>query len=206
MLPTAIRSKYNNAWRPIFELMETAPGLHDLRDSRATDYVQEKLQVAEAYLKNQRMGYCWVTPAFHPGSWRVSQWSKMCRRSSIMRHGTDEDKNNLPPPRSHRNGARIQRGRIRPLVDLRRRVQRRRVVVPPGVAPEVREEGVQEEEEEEKNDGAQEEEKDEEVLDPFARAFANVEMTPTMAARAREIEEAELLLQVADGNHNNQLT
>jgi hypothetical protein len=44
------------------------------------------------------------------------------------------------------------------------------------------------------------------VLDPFARAFANVEMTPTMAARAREIEEAELLLQVADGNHNNQLT
>ena len=98
---------------------------------------------------------------------------------------TDEDINNLPPPRSHRNGDRAQKGRIRSLVDLRRRRVRRRVAPPDVAADDGEPVVVEEEEKEEEQVEVQEEEKEEEEkegeLDPFAAAFP-IGMTPAMVA------------------------
>ena len=106
-------------WRPIFELMEEAPGL-DLSNT------EESFVQAKAYLKT-RLGYVFLKQNARPDEWSLSTWSKHSKQSVIEAHGTPDDISKLPP-RNAKNCKRKQpsEGRKnRPGDDHRRKRGRR---------------------------------------------------------------------------------
>lgn len=111
MLPVGLRSKFSNGWKPIFDMMEKAPGLENLHDSYNHEYITAKFDVAQCFLQTHRMQYVFQNEKYNTNDWRVSQWSKMLRRSSIEKNGTETDKQNLPAATSHHSQSRQQFGR-----------------------------------------------------------------------------------------------
>lgn len=96
MLPAKLKTKYSLHWRPIFQLMEQAPGLI-LREPAEinAEYLQESFQAANNHLKT-RVGYVFQNRKAKPATWVLSTWSKKVSHSEIVKHGTDEDRANLP--------------------------------------------------------------------------------------------------------------
>ena len=99
-LPKEARQVYSLSWVPIFELMQSAPGIDFKLDA------QESFKIGFEYLKN-RVEYIFNSPRMKPDTWRVAYWSVKVQRSSIMKFGTDADKSRLPPA-SRRNKTRKQ--------------------------------------------------------------------------------------------------
>jgi len=137
MMPKKVKQNFQLHWRPIFSMMEQAPGLIVRQDIRNVDaaYLTTSFVTAKVYLKT-RVSYVFMNRRANPDGWEISTWSRMVQRSSIMKHGTDDDKANLPGSTSNRNQPRVQRGRQKSLAD-QRRVRRRLIVayVPPPPAP-----------------------------------------------------------------------
>jgi hypothetical protein len=83
MLPKHIQRDFNVHWRPIFNLMDACPGLHR-DDPNSFDRGME-------YLKT-RVQYVFEKSKANPTQWELSTWSKHVRHSSIVKHGTESDK------------------------------------------------------------------------------------------------------------------
>jgi hypothetical protein len=89
LLPAKLRSQYLVNWRPIFKMMEEAPGINIPNDPSAINaaVIQETLEKAKAYVKT------WVSYVFNkrkanPEVWKVATWLKHVARSNILKHGT----------------------------------------------------------------------------------------------------------------------
>jgi hypothetical protein len=124
MLPDAAKKKFNLHWRPIFEMMASAPGLEIRTDPALCDpeYLNSSLESAKKYLKT-RVSYVFNRPRAQPLNWEVSTWSMHVQRSMILKKGTQEDKAKLGNNQTVQ--ARVQsRPRRKPLAD-KRRVRRR---------------------------------------------------------------------------------
>lgn len=122
MLPKSVKKSYQLHWRPIFSLMEQAPGIQIDGDLDA-ESILTSYEAGKEFLKT-RVGYVFQKQNAKPMEWQISTWSKMVAYSSIRKNGTDQDKANLPPENVHRNKSRQQHGRTKPQAD-RRRVHRR---------------------------------------------------------------------------------
>ena len=137
MMPTSIKKHYQLHWRPIFSLLEEAPGLTIREAGIDAEYISLSFQTVQEYLK-QRVSYVFNNERTNPDVWAISTWSKKVARSSILKFGTENDKANLPAERSHRNRPRQQRGRRKGLSDeRRRRVHRRDPPVPVELMAEI---------------------------------------------------------------------
>ena len=120
MLPPEVRKKFNLHWRPIFQLMEACPGLDVDRDST------ESFNLAMGHLKT-RASYIFEKPNANPNNWELSTWCKHVQRSAILKHGTESDKDALPPETRHnRPRSTGQYKRKRRPTSIRRTAQRGR--------------------------------------------------------------------------------
>jgi hypothetical protein len=122
MLPESVRKNLQTHWRPIFLMMEQAPGIEIRETSIDAEYIRTSYEAGREYLKT-RVGYVFQNTKVKPMNWKISYWSKKVARSEILKHGTEQDKASLPEE-SYRNKPRKQHHRSRPEAD-RRRVRRR---------------------------------------------------------------------------------
>jgi hypothetical protein len=102
MLPKAVKQDFQLHWRPIFSMMEQAPGLN-IREAGVVDatYVTASFDSAKTYLKT-RVSYVFEKERSNPDMWEISTWSRKVQRSSILKDGTNADRANLPGDTSHR--------------------------------------------------------------------------------------------------------
>jgi hypothetical protein len=82
---------------------------------------------AREYLKERRVQYVFQKRRSKPEEWEISTWSKHVQRSEIEKHGTEQDKANLPEANRF-NGSRVQRNKRKrgPTDDRQRKVARKR--------------------------------------------------------------------------------
>ena len=89
LLPMSIRQPYRLSWVPIYGLMPQAPGMNfDLSGN-------EIFKIGYDFLKT-RIKYVFQNRKLKHDTWCVSYCSVKVCRSTIMKHGTEEDKSLLP--------------------------------------------------------------------------------------------------------------
>jgi hypothetical protein len=123
-LPTEAKKILKLHWQPIFRLMEQAPGLQINEDfSQITSQdLMKSFEEARAFLK-ERVSYVFNKNRAQPDTWEISTWSRHVQRSSILKYGTDKDKEHLPPE-TQSNKPRKQGKRKKKPSD-RRRIRKR---------------------------------------------------------------------------------
>jgi hypothetical protein len=88
------------SWRPIFELMEKAPGIQlpAYGSGIPAAIIDQSFDIGFAHVRNQ-VEYLWIHPEFqsrNKSRWSTATWSKHVKRSSVLRYGTESDVSNLP--------------------------------------------------------------------------------------------------------------
>jgi hypothetical protein len=85
-------------------MMQQCPGLQIPRNVSEIDtaFLDELYAQATAYLKT-RVGYLWEVDEnnkrkYDVPNWTISVWSRQISYGFILKYGTEEDKDNLPPP------------------------------------------------------------------------------------------------------------
>jgi hypothetical protein len=124
MLPLEARKKFQLHWKPIFSLMEGAPGL-DMSSDMDTQAISLSFSVGKEYLKT-RVSYVFANERSTPDQWGISTWSKKVARSSILKHGSTSDKDHLPEASRYNQPRQQHNPRRSHFADLRR--TRRRVL------------------------------------------------------------------------------
>jgi hypothetical protein len=106
--------------RPIFKMMEEAPGLTIPNDPSTITaaVIQETLEKAKAHVKT-RVSYVFNKRKANPEVWKVATWSKHIAHSYIRKYGTEEDQAHLPAA-TKANEARQQTGRKRKTTETNR--------------------------------------------------------------------------------------
>jgi len=101
MLPTSVSIPFKNCWRPILQLMESAPGIDITRGMTMTDeLISSYYQIGLNHVKS-KASYIWEKMTSHE-SWSISSWSKHIKHSSIEKWGSENDKA-ARPPATYRN-------------------------------------------------------------------------------------------------------
>ena len=92
----AVEREFTTKWKPIFKLMEQCPGL-EIPAQVDEAFVQSSFIAATEFLKT-RVGYVWrrAKDAGMLSDYAIGTWSKYVQRSEIEKHGTRQDKLNLP--------------------------------------------------------------------------------------------------------------
>lgn len=125
-----VRDRLKLEWRPIFQMMEKAPGMIIPRAAVeiSAEFVDQTFALGTQYLQT-RVGYVWEKST-RCEFLTVGSWSKHVQRSSIEKNGNDIDRGNLPPlgplNRPH-NIRRQRRQRLSNQDREERRNQRRRL-------------------------------------------------------------------------------
>ena len=89
LLPSPIRNKFKNEWKPIFKFLENVT-----KDSVASgDTIDGTYTKCLNHLKT-RVSYCFAGTR-DPTKYTVSTWSNRTSRSQIVKKGTDSDKAQL---------------------------------------------------------------------------------------------------------------
>ena len=104
LLPTKeLKTQYRNEWKPILSKMEKAPGLTIPNNVNeiTNAFVDLSFVQATNHLKTNLCSFIWTKQLNHE-TWTVGTWSTKTLPNQIRRHGTDKDKESLPPP-THRN-------------------------------------------------------------------------------------------------------
>ncbi|KAK1746052.1 hypothetical protein QTG54_002659 [Skeletonema marinoi] len=101
-LKPQIRAAYHNEWQQIFKRMEDAPGVKPIPDSITEEYIKESYDCATQFLKDN-YSYIFTKPDDRVASYAVGTWSKKIKYSEVLKHGTEEDKQKLPPPTANNN-------------------------------------------------------------------------------------------------------
>jgi len=93
----AVEREFTTKWKPIFKLMEQCPGW-EVPAQVDEAFVQSSFIAATEFLKT-RVGYVWrrAKDAGMLSDYAIGTWSKYVQRSEIEKHGTAQDKANLPP-------------------------------------------------------------------------------------------------------------
>jgi hypothetical protein len=134
-LPPHVRSLFLLHWKPIFDMMESAPEI-DMESIHANSptagAITESLQKGQAYLQTDRLSYVFDNPRKHQDTWALSTWSKHCQPSVILKNGSEKDKSFFPTENTTRyNKARstglCKRKRKSNMGERQRKTQRRRV-------------------------------------------------------------------------------
>ena len=96
-LPVSEKGTYSQAWTPIYEYMEKAPGLTIPKNPEeiTAAVINETFDIATEYMK-ERVSYIWKFENRAHANWSISTWSKHVTPSYIKDLGTDEDKLYLP--------------------------------------------------------------------------------------------------------------
>jgi hypothetical protein len=112
-LPPKVARKFKMDWRPIFDLMEGA-----LMESANMDMsvltienLMQSFDLGTQHVRSQAE-YIWELPNRRIDTWSIAQWSKMIKYSSIVRYGTDSDKEKLNAPGYRNNPRPRQRQRV----------------------------------------------------------------------------------------------
>lgn len=90
------RKIYHNEWKPIFLKMMETPGLV-IPEQVSEQFITESFERATEHLKNN-FSYIFESPPDVVAGYRLGTWSKKTKYSQVMKHGTEEDKQKLPPP------------------------------------------------------------------------------------------------------------
>jgi hypothetical protein len=133
-LPPQAKNRFKLHWVRIFQMMMEPEGAAAVPLCPTMEQVQEGYERGMLHL-HKRMGYVFLPPK-NPSNWEVATWCKHAARSFIEKHGTEEDKANLPAATKLNNPRRQPVKRNRPLKDdHRRKVPRRNPVSGPQEAP-----------------------------------------------------------------------
>ena len=89
MLPKEVRKKFSLSWGPIFRMMEQADGMN------LDDDPMKCFKIGYDNLKT-RVGYVFRGKRMKLETWGVPYWSLKVQSSSIMKHGTEGNKEKLP--------------------------------------------------------------------------------------------------------------
>lgn len=132
MLPPLLKKQFGLHWEPIFSMMELTPnlGIPQNPNDISSEFISSSCELARDFLKT-RIRYVFNKDLAKPENWEISTWSKHAKRSEIVKHGTLEDINALPPENSkNRQKVMLQRRR-QPEFDRRRkrRVAQRRMMM-----------------------------------------------------------------------------
>ena len=90
------RKIYNNEWLPIFRKMMKTPGLV-IPEQVSEQFITESFERATEHLK-VNFSYIFKSPPDVVAGYKLGTWSKKTKFSEVMKHGTEEDKQKLPPP------------------------------------------------------------------------------------------------------------
>ncbi|KAL7541385.1 hypothetical protein ACHAXR_011858 [Thalassiosira sp. AJA248-18] len=93
-----LKNDLKNKWRPILTKMMAAPGLNvDAAFVPNDTWLKQTFDVAMNHLRF-RFSFLF-TPANEDQfeKWKLSTWSKRTQRAYVLQHGTDSDKQQLPP-------------------------------------------------------------------------------------------------------------
>lgn len=128
-LPTKrLKSKLKLEWRPIFKLMERAPGFVPpaIGEIPSDEFVNNSYQICTEYLKT-RVQYVFSNEASKHEHLTVSTWSKKTTWSSIDKHGTEQDRLNNDAFHPVRNAKhKDQRKKKRCMTDEEKEARRNR--------------------------------------------------------------------------------
>mgnify|MGYP006209086981 FL=1 len=91
-----VEREFTTKWKPIFKLMEQCPGW-EVPAQVDEAYIQSSFIAATEFLKT-RVGYVWrrAKDVGMLSDYAIGTWSKYVQRSEIEKHGTVQDKANLP--------------------------------------------------------------------------------------------------------------
>ena len=80
--------------------MENAPGVTIPKNQDQIDeaFVQSSYAIATEYLKHRFKYIFNDAPAGLIANYNISTWSRKIARSEVIKNGTEEDKQKLPPP------------------------------------------------------------------------------------------------------------
>jgi hypothetical protein len=100
-------------WRPIFDLMEGAlmEGANMDISVLTIENLMQSFDLGTQHVRSQAE-YIWELPNRRIDTWSIAQWSKMIKYSSIVRYGTDSDKEKLNAPGYRNNPRPRQRQRV----------------------------------------------------------------------------------------------
>jgi hypothetical protein len=140
-LPLSIHTQFFLHWKPIFNLMESAPDMdkESIRLNCPTaGAILESLQKGQAYLQTERLLYVYDNPRKHQETWALSTWSKHCQPSVILENGSERDKSFFPIHNMTRynkacSTGLYQRKRKGNMGEQQRKTQRRRALLDPAV-------------------------------------------------------------------------
>ena len=108
-LPKKVADIYKLHWRPVYKMMEQ--GLSGpIPVSPSIDEVNNLFEQGTNFMET-RVSYIFGNPRFHYNEWTLATWSHHIGRNQIMKHGTENDKQNLPE--QHRNNRPHNPGRKR---------------------------------------------------------------------------------------------
>ena len=112
------RTILHNEWRPIFLKMMETPDLV-IPEQVSEQFISESFERATQHLKDN-FSYIFAKPRDILADYKLGTWSKKIKRSEVMKHGTEEDKQKLPPPKAG-NKKRTQKERSAPSSGPRKR-------------------------------------------------------------------------------------
>ena len=98
-LPKEVASSYRSSWRPILNLMTSAPGMNI--PSNISELTADTCnQLYDVGTNHIRSVASYIFESGEP-NWSLSTWSLRVRRASINKRGNDEDRRHLLPPTRH---------------------------------------------------------------------------------------------------------
>jgi hypothetical protein len=109
-VPRDVYLTLQHSWRPIFDLMENAPGMNIPANwSDITPEVLDSTYTKGLEYVQQQVGYIWNHEDFSKkdkSRWSTSTWSKYVKHSSVQKYGTPEDIANSEAASANRKGKR----------------------------------------------------------------------------------------------------
>ena len=93
-LPKKIAEAYKLHWRPVYGMMEKAR-VSDMPEELTPEIVNNLYDLGTEYLRT-RVSYIFTNEKLHHNDWVIATWAKYLSRSTIMKKGTEEDKQHLP--------------------------------------------------------------------------------------------------------------
>ena len=115
MLPKAVQTKFKTEWQPILRKMQQGAGipLPSNGDLINADVIDRTFISSTNHLKANVCSFLWERDNSVIENWSVASWSCYTQRSYIIKHGTENDKANLPIAtrynKPHRNKRTLKR-------------------------------------------------------------------------------------------------
>ena len=94
-LPVAVKDTFKINWKPIYSMMEDGINIDQYRSLPMSEFIDTTYELGTENIK-KRASCIWGRSKNKCDIWKVSTWSKHVQYSMIAKHGTEDDKRNLP--------------------------------------------------------------------------------------------------------------